>query len=90
VVEVAQAGATLRRLGGGTAYLGEDPGLASLYDVAVLSLMWSVLNGFLHGAALLGKVGVDATRFAPIAEHSIRTIAERFRTGSPRDAGRVP
>ncbi|MEV1239177.1 NAD(P)-dependent oxidoreductase [Nonomuraea sp. NPDC050022] len=64
----------LRSLGEGTTYLGDDHGLSALYDVAVLSLMWNILNGFLQGAALLGAAGVDATAFAPIASQGIETV----------------
>jgi 3-hydroxyisobutyrate dehydrogenase-like beta-hydroxyacid dehydrogenase len=67
---------TLRTLGAGTTYLGEDAGLSSLHDVAVLGLMWSILNGFLQGAALLGAAGVDATAFAPLAIRSTATVAD--------------
>lgn len=65
---------TLRSLGEGGTYLGGDHGLASLYDVAVLSLMWNNLNGFLQGAALLGTAGVDAATFAPVANKAIGTM----------------
>ncbi|MGW4469622.1 NAD(P)-dependent oxidoreductase [Nonomuraea sp. NPDC004354] len=64
----------LSSLGAGTTYLGADHGLSSLYDVAVLSLMWNILNGFLQGAALLGAAGVDATTFAPLASKGIDTV----------------
>ncbi len=43
---------TLNVLGTVT-YLGADHGLASLYDVAGLAVMWSVLNAWLQGTALL-------------------------------------
>ncbi|MEV4382545.1 NAD(P)-binding domain-containing protein [Streptosporangium sp. NPDC049644] len=66
----------LRSLGAGTTYLDGDHGLSSLYDVAVLSLMWNILNGFLQGAALLGAAGVDAATFAPIAKMGIGTVAD--------------
>lgn len=65
---------TLRSFGSGATYLGADHALASLYDVAVLGLMWSILDGFLHGAALLGAAGVDATAFAPLAAESAAMI----------------
>lgn len=65
---------TLRKLGDATTYLGGDHSLASLYDAATLSLMWNVLNGFLHGTALLGAAGVDATTFAPFAIKGIEAI----------------
>lgn len=59
-----------------TTYLGSDHGLASLYDVAVLSVMWNVLNGFLQGAALLGTAGVDAATFAPVANTALGTMTQ--------------
>ncbi|MEV6278302.1 NAD(P)-binding domain-containing protein [Nocardia sp. NPDC051832] len=52
-------------------YLGADHGLAALYDVAGLTMMWSVLNAWLQGTAMLRTAGVDAATFAPFA----RTIA---------------
>lgn len=66
----------LRSLGAGTTYLGDDHGLSSLYDVALLGLMWSILNGFLQGAALLGTAGVDATTFTPVASNVIGTVTD--------------
>jgi 3-hydroxyisobutyrate dehydrogenase-like beta-hydroxyacid dehydrogenase len=65
----------LRSLGAGTTYLGDDHGLSSLYDVAVLGVMWSALNGFLQGVAVLGTAGVEAATFAPVARDAIGTIA---------------
>jgi 3-hydroxyisobutyrate dehydrogenase-like beta-hydroxyacid dehydrogenase len=65
----------LQALAAATTHLGEDHGLSSLYDVAVLSLMWNILNGFVHGAALLGATGVDATTFAPVARQVTETVA---------------
>jgi 3-hydroxyisobutyrate dehydrogenase-like beta-hydroxyacid dehydrogenase len=58
---------TLRVLGGGITYLGEDTGIPSLYDVALLGLMWASLNGFLHALALVGTEGIDAKTFLPFA-----------------------
>ncbi|WP_406036229.1 NAD(P)-binding domain-containing protein [Nocardioides sp. NBC_00163] len=60
---------------GRATYLGADPGLSSLHDVAVLALMWSVLNGFLHGAAVLKRAGVRAEAFLPLARDGISTTA---------------
>ncbi|MFI2238702.1 imine reductase family protein [Streptomyces chrestomyceticus] len=50
---------TLGALGTVT-HLGADHGLASLYDVAGLTMMWSVLNAWLQGTALRRTAGVDA------------------------------
>lgn len=65
----------LKSLGGGATYLGGDHGLASLHDVAMLSMMWSILNGFLQGVALLGTAGVNAATFAAFANEGIGTVA---------------
>ncbi|MER5424950.1 NAD(P)-dependent oxidoreductase [Streptosporangium roseum] len=65
---------TLRSLGAGTTYLGADHGLSSLYDVALLGIMWGTLNSFLHGAALLGTAKVEATTFAPFANRWIAAV----------------
>ncbi|MEV7195934.1 NAD(P)-binding domain-containing protein [Streptomyces sp. NPDC093510] len=67
--------ATLAALGTVT-HLGADHGLASLYDVAGLAMMWSVLNAWLQGTALLRTVGVDATTFAPFARQIAAGVAE--------------
>jgi len=82
---------TLNSLGGGTTYLGVDHGLASLYDVALLGIMWSILNGFLHGAALLGTAKVDAATFVRAANKGIVTIAGWTTAyGDQIDAARYP
>ncbi|KFZ77573.1 6-phosphogluconate dehydrogenase [Amycolatopsis sp. MJM2582] len=57
---------TLADLGDPT-HLGTDPGLAVLYNTALLSMMYSSLNGFLHAAALVGSAGVGAAEFTEIA-----------------------
>ncbi|OXM48243.1 NAD(P)-dependent oxidoreductase [Amycolatopsis alba] len=53
---------------GTVSHLGEDPGLASLYDVAGLAMMWSVLNAWLQGTAMLKTAGVDAATYATFAQ----------------------
>lgn len=79
---------TLDALGTVT-YLGEDHGLSALYDVAGLSMMWSVLNAWLQGVALVSTAGVDAATFTPFA-HQVAAgtadwlagYAEQIDTGS--------
>ncbi|MDA3645877.1 NAD(P)-binding domain-containing protein [Saccharopolyspora indica] len=66
--------ATLAELGVAT-YLGEDPGLASLYDVSGLAMMWSVLNAWLQGTAMLRTAGVDAATYAPFAQQVAVEVA---------------
>jgi 3-hydroxyisobutyrate dehydrogenase-like beta-hydroxyacid dehydrogenase len=65
---------TLEVLGTVT-YLGADHGLASLYDVAGLAVMWSVLNAWLQGTAMLRTAGVDAATFAPFAQQIATEVA---------------
>lgn len=58
---------TLKTLGGDARYLGADPGLAVLYNTALLGMMWSTVNGFLHAVALVGTAKATASEFAPVA-----------------------
>jgi 3-hydroxyisobutyrate dehydrogenase-like beta-hydroxyacid dehydrogenase len=48
-------------------FLGEDAGLAALYDLALLGIMWSAMSGYLHALALVGTEGVPPERFTPMA-----------------------
>lgn len=52
---------------GTVTYLGEAPGLSALYDAAGLTMMWSVLNAWLHGVALLRTAGIDAQTYTGFA-----------------------
>jgi 3-hydroxyisobutyrate dehydrogenase-like beta-hydroxyacid dehydrogenase len=61
---------------GTVTYLGADHGLASLYDVAGLAMMWSVLNAWLHGTAMLRTAGVDAATYAPFARQIAAGVAD--------------
>ncbi|MCK2238860.1 MULTISPECIES: NAD(P)-dependent oxidoreductase [unclassified Crossiella] len=48
-------------------HLGEDPGVASLYDTALLGIMWATMTGWLHAAALVTADGATAAEFTPLA-----------------------
>ncbi|WP_194833374.1 NAD(P)-binding domain-containing protein [Nocardia sp. XZ_19_369] len=79
---------TLEALGT-ISYLGADHGLASLYDVAGLAMMWSVLNAWLQGTAMLRTAGVDAATYASFAQQMAVGVAgwlpgyaEQIDTGS--------
>jgi 3-hydroxyisobutyrate dehydrogenase-like beta-hydroxyacid dehydrogenase len=48
-------------------FLGEDAGLAALYDLALLGMMWSSMGGYLHALALVGSEGVTPEQFTPMA-----------------------
>jgi 3-hydroxyisobutyrate dehydrogenase-like beta-hydroxyacid dehydrogenase len=60
----------------GTAeYFGEDAGMASLYDLALLSAMYIMFAGFFHGAAMLATAGVSAGTFAAMATPWLQVTA---------------
>jgi 3-hydroxyisobutyrate dehydrogenase-like beta-hydroxyacid dehydrogenase len=44
-------------------FFGDDAGLASLHDLALLSAMYVMFAGFFHGAALAGTAGMSAREF---------------------------
>jgi 3-hydroxyisobutyrate dehydrogenase-like beta-hydroxyacid dehydrogenase len=49
---------------GPSSWFGDDAGLASLHDMAILAGMYVMFAGFLHGAAMVGSEGVPAAEFA--------------------------
>jgi 3-hydroxyisobutyrate dehydrogenase-like beta-hydroxyacid dehydrogenase len=51
-----------------------DPGMASLYDLALLSGMYTMFAGFFHGAAMVGAAGVPAKEFAARAATWLQTV----------------
>lgn len=56
---------TLKTLGGHTVYLGEDHGLAAVYDNALLDFFWTSMYGLVHAFALAGADGVKGAELAP-------------------------
>lgn len=50
---------------GAADYLGPDPGLASLQDLALLSAMYGMFGGFAHALEMVGAEKIPAARFAP-------------------------
>ncbi|MEU0743398.1 NAD(P)-binding domain-containing protein [Streptomyces sp. NPDC006134] len=48
-------------------YLGSEPGLAVLYNTALLEMMYATINGYLHATAMVGSAGVSAVEFAELA-----------------------
>ncbi|MFI1382903.1 NAD(P)-dependent oxidoreductase [Embleya sp. NPDC020886] len=66
---------TLEALGT-VSHLGADHGLAALYDVAGLAMMWSVLNAWLQGTAMVRTAGVDAATYASFARQIAAGVAE--------------
>ncbi len=49
-------------------YLGADPVLAAVSDLALLSAMYGLFGGYLHATALAGSVGVTAKQFLSLVE----------------------
>ncbi|MET0236679.1 MAG: NAD(P)-binding domain-containing protein [Kibdelosporangium sp.] len=82
---------TLESLGANTSHLGADHGLSSLYDMATLTLMWNVLNGFLHGIALLGTANVPAATVTPFLNQGLGAFAGWMSAYAEQiDAGKYP
>ncbi|MEU7564502.1 NAD(P)-binding domain-containing protein [Streptomyces fradiae] len=65
--EVFQEYRTVLDLWGTSMYFGEDAGLASLYDLALLAGMYVMFAGFMHGAAMVAPSGMTARAFAGMA-----------------------
>ncbi len=59
---------------GRSEYFGDDAGVASLYDLALLSAMYVMFAGFFHGAAMVGAAGVPAKDFAVRATDWLQTV----------------
>jgi len=66
----------LLELWGTSTYHGEDPGLASLYDLALLAGMYVMFAGFMHGAAMVAPAGMTASSFAAMAAPWLAAMAD--------------
>ncbi|WP_159029970.1 NAD(P)-dependent oxidoreductase [Streptomyces marincola] len=66
---------TLHALGKAARYVGADPGIASLFELAMLSLFFEVWTGYLHVLALIRHEGVPAGDFAPVAARTFGEIS---------------
>lgn len=81
---------TLARLGGPT-YVGEDPALASIYDLALLSSMFGMFGGYLHAAALLRSESIAVSEVAPMIMSLLSAMIELFpQTAQEIDTGEYP
>ncbi|MFC8625867.1 NAD(P)-dependent oxidoreductase [Streptomyces anulatus] len=65
----------LRVLGGDTVYLGADPDLAALYEMAVGGTLLPALVGFFQGAAALQARGLEAASMVRFTERWLAMIA---------------
>ncbi|MFF7248321.1 NAD(P)-dependent oxidoreductase [Embleya sp. NPDC008237] len=60
--------ATLRAFGPNTPFLGEDHGLAAVYDLGMLDFFYTAMAGLTHAFGLVGADGVSAREFLPFAD----------------------
>ncbi len=60
---------------GESRYLGTDPGMAALQDIALLSGMYGMVMGILHAFALVGTESVPATEFAPLLSRWLNSMS---------------
>ncbi|ACQ82346.1 6-phosphogluconate dehydrogenase NAD-binding [Beutenbergia cavernae DSM 12333] len=73
---------------GESTYLGDDAGVAALYDLALLAGMYTVFAGFHHGAAMVATAGISATEFADRAVPFLSAMIGHVRTDAAAiDAG---
>ncbi len=56
-------------------FVGEDPGLAALHDIALLSGMYGMFAGAFHALALVGTERVPAAEFAPMLRDFVTAMA---------------
>ncbi len=76
--------ARLRHLAGTADYLGDDPGAAALYDMAMLEIFFAGMTAFLHAAAMTTAQGVEAKTFLPYAQQIAALLRATF-TGLAHD-----
>ncbi|MEU2427312.1 NAD(P)-binding domain-containing protein [Streptomyces sp. NPDC007851] len=79
---------TMAALGGTAMHLGDDPGQASAYEVALLDIFATSVNGIVHAFALASAEGIEPERFAAFATgigellpEMIRRFAQQIQTG---------
>ncbi|MEU8287848.1 NAD(P)-binding domain-containing protein [Micromonospora sp. NPDC048905] len=72
----------------GTTFVGEDPGFAALYDVALLSAMYGMFAGITHAFALIREEDIDPAAFAALLADwlvamapTAHQTADRLRSG---------
>ncbi|PHQ52372.1 dehydrogenase [Streptomyces cinnamoneus] len=58
---------TMSAVGGAAVHLGDDPGQASAYEVALLDIFATSVNGIVHAFALASAEGIEPERFAAFA-----------------------
>lgn len=85
--------AALKVLASNSPFLNEDTGVPTLYDLAMLGLLWSTQAGWLHAFALIGTAGVEAAAFQPYADTWFKNVVAMDRSdkmAAQIDAGEYP
>ncbi|MFI1576986.1 NAD(P)-dependent oxidoreductase [Embleya sp. NPDC020630] len=83
--------ATLRVLGPNSPFLGEDHGLAALYDLGLLDFFYTTMAGLVHSFALVGADRVSAGEFLPFARGILGILPDIMtRVAGAIDAGEFP
>ncbi len=59
-------------------YDGDDAGMASLFDLAMLSGMYTMFAGFIHGAAMVRASGISTAQYAERATPFLAAMTESF------------
>ncbi|MFD5698466.1 NAD(P)-dependent oxidoreductase [Streptomyces lasiicapitis] len=81
----------LKSLGGQSAYVGADHGLAAVYDLSMLDFFWTSMSGLVHGYALAAKDGVRAEALAPFLKAHISLLDLVIdETAKEMDSGEYP
>lgn len=74
----------LRVLGGDTVYLGDEPDLASVYELAVGGMLLPALMGFYQGAAALQSRGLTAESMVRFSEKWLDMIKAGLADGADK------
>ncbi len=81
---------TLALLGSGH-WLGNEPGRAALYDLALLSAMFGMFGGFLHAAGLLRSDNIPVAEVPPMIVDLLHAMVDLLpQTATEIDSGVHP
>lgn len=65
-----------------TKWVGEDPGLAALYDLSLLTGMYGMAAGVAQALALIGSEGIPAREFAPLLRDFVVAMTDSIVPGT--------
>lgn len=82
---------TLSTLGSTATHVGDDPGRAAAYDVALLDIFWTAMSGVVHAFTLARAENVGAGELVPFAQGIIDVVSQvTAEIAGDADAGRFP